>query len=604
MSQLSEATRRIVDDLKAQSKVQKVSPSAASAATPATPRSAHRDDPRFEAYEAFLRDPVAQPPRQRAPLPWAEVEDIMLVQNHFPACWGALGEEAKVESVPMPDARPRASQYLNDWRNFIFAHASGVRAGSASPRCMPAMKLALQAGGGFNSVWRYDETAGADDGAPERLYPPTLHARLRRQEVLVRICNTASTAGLAHEHALSEAVHMLFGAQCGFSPRVAAVGLFSKLVRRNDAHTTCDAVPKMEWFVIAFLERAPCGSARCIRRVATPPPLCRSPASNWWLREVLDALAFVAFLYSREHFVALDVKLENFVVFFPCVWGTDAVRASQRVGAQQRLAEASSAHRVRLIDVGADVFKRVEAPHANADAASHAHKAIWLHNVLVLSAILKREVAPATFESLWWSKVGPAAVRLSAHLRAPQEPRGGDPLHTIAVKLLNETEWSTGGPPPRFAFFRESKFTAKFQFGNDLCTLQRSALLYAQYYFVEYFLRDLELNVVAKLPGRNDARVAGEHRIDVQSAVDHFNNYLANGLPIAAHFLELRRGPRRTLAAALLAYVQSNLGDSRARVREKATPLTASQATAARLHGDKALIVFGRLDSLVHTNHE
>ena len=174
-------------------------------------------------------------------------------------------------------------------------------------------------------------------------------------------------------------------------------------------------------------------------------------------------------------------------------------------------------------------------------------------------------------------------------------------LHTIAVKLLNETEWSTGGHPPRFAFFREAKFTAKFQFGNDLCTLQRSALLYAQYYFVEYFLRDLELNVVAKLPGRNDARVAGEHRIDVRSAVDHFNNYLANGLPIAAHFLELRRGPRRTLAATLLAYVQSDLGDSRARVRAKADPMTEAQATAARLCGDKALIVFGRLDSLVDT---
>ena len=582
--------RSVVDALTAELTKKRASPSPTvspptkrvASGTPSPRDASHLRDARFKDLEALLQDPLAAPPMSCAELPLEEVQRAMCCDNQMVACWsrrpGAGGKIVPVDLAPYG----RASEWAQRFGDVYF-ESIGIEDHRSS--IIPALGLVAVAHGGFNSCWSLDPAAPL---AAETLYPSSILSRLRSNEVVLRIASD-ETRGEARDVVMREACHILFAAQRGFGPRCAGVAMFP---RKRAVGEEGEGGVDMAWFLVAFIERAPLGNCLHAKRFQAPvaslgrlPPSPRTVEGTAWLRVYFDALLFTVYLYSVERFIFLDTKLQNFVAWCHPFWESRGWRSD-------------GDHRILAIDLGHDVFKRLESSTGATLSCgpSEAYKWTFLYNVLHLSASLRRDFQDPKLFDLWWERLARPVRKLHAQLQMhtpPPPPVGAgsgvvvgptDTAGLLMRKLLRETQWS--GP---FRFFADGEYE-QFQWQSTVRGVQLAMGFYVRYYFIEYIYIEAKRNASDRFHAYAEARNAGTltpaHATEAEKGVRYFNtHYCHRAHPVAKFFLEsLSKG--RTVLAQLLAFVDTPLPAKTSRQLAPLANTFYERCTARDVHPD------------------
>ena len=462
----------------------------------------------------------------------------ILHQNQIVRCWPDSQDlRGAPTSLPLPAAE-RASLWAERWAKCLFPETAEDR-----PRTsVPKLHLELLSRGGFNSVWRIK--SGVSKSSLADAYPAALLDQLHSGELVVRVA-TRESSSEERDVLFREASNILTSARGGYGTRVAALAI---IPRRHRLPTTDhDGIFGTRFFLVAFLEKAHEGSAWLARNFKLPsePHQLHSPKSmcqRSWMESFFNSLLFSVACLSMEGFFIFDVKLQNALVFFHAFWkqGAGAPTAQQQ--------------RVVLIDLGHDVCRRLTGAKGRplGDDASDAWRCALVHNLLFLSAVLRRELDGEVFSECWWKGLKAPLAAMHAHLVDPANATvAGDANATLCRKFLRETRWM-----PTFELF-SSRHSA-FRYDASLGGIQQAALSYVFYYFVEFAYLDFAVNVLQRISQAAPSPLPGAPPpLAVVHAVSHFNtNYVQTNWPIARFFMDAR-DETQTLCGALLAFLST-----------------------------------------------
>ena len=376
--------------------------------------------------------------------------------------------------VDHPTKRPRIetlSMRAHDLEASLEENGLDALYGSSEPTGEQLKLWGLEklSSGGFNQIWR-----GRMTTASRRVLPPELSELIAQDRVVIRapLARTESDKG---KRLIGEMTNVLHAALHGYGPLVAGMAW----VRTLHDVSTEQGVQIVRYRLLSFMERGEKSVHDCIREVADKGyvPFRSIFSTPGGTHAYFDALLRCVFAYSVDRFVFLDATLRNFVSF----------------------ADESTVPRIAVIDIDPTVFRRVDStPMATGNESSQGWKMIWMHNTLVVSCFLKRNLSEVAsiggrpgvdaFRAYWWDKIT-SAIGATFH----------DLRHGIAHDMwfdsssrlfLLECFWGA-----------EQSYTDVWKFpnmenppwsGNDPIAVANATLAYMYYYFVRQPFEEIE----------------------------------------------------------------------------------------------------------------
>jgi len=340
--------------------------------------------------------------------------------------------------------------------------------------------------GGFNQLWQ-----GKMTPASRRVLPPDI-ANLVQEDKLVVRGPLPNTDSRTRHDVIGEMNNVLHAAVHGYGPLVAGitwVRTWHKNFEEGAVH--------VNYRLITFMEKGTKSVYGRIKEVerAGVPSAKHAFATKQGLEQYLDSLLRCVHAYSLDRFVYMDATLSNFVDF--CGKSTPQPA------------------RIRVIDIGADVFRRVLPPlSSKAPAPSRAWQLLWLHNTLYVTCFLKRHLAGLSglggvnvarapgssagsgqhaFDVYWWGKIRGAVAEmrrlLGAPLTADEADADDDELERCRAFL------SKARRPKEVPVADLWQFPHVDQppyLGTTSLALAKSAFAYFYYYFVHQPLKDIK----------------------------------------------------------------------------------------------------------------
>lgn len=347
--------------------------------------------------------------------------------------------------------------------------------------------------GGFNQLW-----AGKMTPASRRLLPQEIEPLVQEDKLVIRAPLSRTDSRTRHD-VIGEMNNVLHAAVHGYGPLVAGIAW----VRTWNPSDFEEGVVHVRYRLITFMEKGTMSVYGRIKEVerAGVPPVKHVFSTKQGTEQYFDSLLRCVHAYSLDRFVYMDATLSNFIDF--C--GTNS--------AQQRA-------RVRVIDIAADVFRRVLPPLSlKVPAPSRAWQLLWLHNTLYVTCFLKRQLAglsglggvsvaraPASgmgsgqhaFDVHWWGKIRGAVEETRRLLGGPlsaAEAADDDDEYERCRAFLTKTRRS-----------KEVHVEDMWEFphvdqppyvGTSSRALANSALAYFYYYFVRQPLKDIKAAYLA-----------------------------------------------------------------------------------------------------------
>jgi hypothetical protein len=340
--------------------------------------------------------------------------------------------------------------------------------------------------GGFNQLW-----AGKMTPASRRILPPDI-ANLVQEDKLVVRGPLPNTDSRTRHDVISEINNVLHAAVHGYGPLVAGitwVRTWHKNFEEGAVH--------VNYRLVTFMEKGTKSVYGRIKEVerAGVPSAKHAFATRQGLEQYFDSLLRCVHAYSLDRFVYMDATLSNFVDF--C--GKSAPQPA----------------RIRVIDIGADVFRRVLPPlSSKAPAPSRAWQLLWLHNTLYVTCFLKRQLAGLSglggvnvarapgsaagsgqhaFDVHWWGKIRGAVAEMRRLLGAPlttDEAAADDDELERCRAFLSKARRPKEVPIEdlwQFPYVDQPPYV-----GTTSLALAKSAFAYFYYYFVHQPLKDIK----------------------------------------------------------------------------------------------------------------
>lgn len=359
------------------------------------------------------------------------------------------------------------------------------------------VKLAKLGKGGFNQLW-----VGKMTPSSRRVLPPEIANLVQEDKVVIR-APLQTTESHTREDVVGEMTNVLHAALHGYGPLVAGMAW----VRTWHRIGCEEGVMVVKYRPIHFMEKGGLSVWSRIKQVekAGVPPVKHAFSSKQGIEQYFDALLRCIHAFSVDRFVYLDATLANFVDF---------------CGSNPALPT-----RIKVIDIAANVFRRVLPPETATP--SRAWQLLWLHNTLVVTCFLKRQLAglsglggvsvarsPAAgmgsgqhaFEVHWWGKIRNAVAETRRLLEVTNGAFAtvGANLDTLGASIdspddtelercrafLSKTQRSKDTPAADLWEFPQVDLPPYA--GTSPYALAKSSLAYFYYYLVRQPLEDIQ----------------------------------------------------------------------------------------------------------------
>lgn len=364
--------------------------------------------------------------------------DKMFENDHIMRVWtGIDGTTPTLTTLPESTAHLEATLYTNGFGALYGMPAHNFH-GNLGDDNNPLQSHGLQklSHGSYNQIW-----CGKMNANSRRVFPDAIATLVEKQRVVIR-GPLNGTTDLTRTQITGEIRNVLHAALVGYGPLVAGM----TWVRTRHESTQEEGLVIVKYRLIAFMERADESVHDRIDSIARSKHRPMTLGNVFAHRDGVEAY-FGAFLqciyaYSTERFVYLDAGLRNFVDY---VRGTETPR-------------------VKVVDIDPSVFKRLSNSQTVAPPtqASAGWQLLWLHNVLVVSCLLKNKLAnlttlgsigggmpglqncptEGTFNLHWWSKIERAVTKI---LELARDPSPGDAYFELARDFITSSRWTWVG---------------------------------------------------------------------------------------------------------------------------------------------------------------
>ena len=281
------------------------------------------------------------------------------------------------------------------------------------PSNFAKLNLEFVGKGTYNSVWAPKAGGSYEDS----YFPCEVTDALDEQKTVLRaqIPRDDNRDLLTYDDALTQMTYMADAATGGYGPLIFGMGW--------QRVTTRGAVDGYRLFT--FLER---GSMDVDARV--------SRISREWnrgaLHHYMNKLLIAVWGYSSQCFVFVDAKLQNFIDTYQ----KTPIKLESTVGGS-----------IRVIDLDALGFRSLRLKPHGAGGEGQGWRLTWLHNVLVISCLLRLHMPYDFYRECWWNKVQNAILQMRVELRNPRSYKD-DPEYTHVASFINACTWCDP-PPPR-----------------------------------------------------------------------------------------------------------------------------------------------------------
>lgn len=238
--------------------------------------------------------------------------------------------------------------------------------------------------GGFNHIWAVE----TPNETLSSLLPTEVVKPFNEGKLVLRVPRQRKTEWEPMEEIVGEMTNMLFTAQQGCGPRVAAVS-FARKIFYNEDTAPQEGVPVVKYKLFAWLERA---TMSVDQRFDVG--LIHRPESAYKNRQYYNALLVAIYNMSREGYVHCDATLRNFVDFYDL-----------------KLPKVATTFSVQVIDVERMCFRRVLPP-----AASTEWRSLYLFNLLTVLVFLKIKLGKWWDPAVYWCPVQRMCKQLLSEL--------------------------------------------------------------------------------------------------------------------------------------------------------------------------------------------
>jgi len=383
---------------------------------------------RYAVLQPFLRDPTqwhtfAPEPSLRDAVAKCMDENHMFAVSMLSETTGMpLFEklESTCEVVPQQDVDDETGyefgNFLRDhgFDELLLSQASRDDPKNRAywPRTFATLDLEFVAQGTYNSVWA--PKPGLDYS--DTLFPWEVTDALTGNDAVLRaqVPREGNRDLLNYEDALAQMTNMADASAGGYGPLIFAMGWQVVEVRFSPGG------PRAKGYrLYAFLER---GSMDVDARVSKIDRTWARPPLDHYLNNLLVAV----WGYSTQRFVFVDGKLQNFIDTYP--------EGSARL-------ELGAVGAIRVIDLDASGFRSLRRADDSPDAVrAQGWRLTWMHNVLVISSLLRLHLPYEIYRDLWWNKVHGAVLRLRVELNDPRRYKD-DPEYTHVASFVNACRW-------------------------------------------------------------------------------------------------------------------------------------------------------------------
>ena len=482
---------------------------------------------RYEAMVRFLESPSDWHTFEAGTTLEASVLDALRKNQMFAVVPTQPGRKPEFELLDTVCARATSPDY--EFGNFLddfgfdklidteeaYANPSDV---NLWPEKFEELRLKPLSHGSFNSVWTTDAEVEARDGYTELAFPFEVVSYLNAGKAVLRAPLTRRELNygwLTEAAAITEMVNMATAAQNGYGPLIYGIGW----KRRRD-----ESIPKYRLY--AFLQR---GTTDVESRVAQMNP--EWPIAP--LHGYFDRLLRAVWGYSSDRCVFVDAKLKNFIDTYPETFPS---------------ANLEERGAVRVIDLAEDGLRRMWT-QPQGQTQTQGWRLYWLHNVLIISCILRMQLPYEMFRTLWWNKINQALVRVRIEMYQ-RRAYSDDDEYLNAATFVRACKWNeplyTGRWDPTKGHYRHRTFPEPI-LGNDPAAVGEQCRRFATYYFydawhtyafVNYASSVRHARVLASKPGIDwKKREAAEAKLKHESKrYDLF--YVKKVVPMHRHFRE------------------------------------------------------------------
>ena len=426
---------------------------------------------KVQAHSAFFADPKDAGSKTANPrVNITEAFD----DDRLPRVWTDEGTRRTQTELSV-----RAAELEATFQNAGFNEMYGMKPNN-NQLTMTSCGLSKLASGGFNQLWTGTMTNAARRALPQEI------AELMKDGKLVIRAPLASTHGSTRNVVLGEISNVLHAALYGYAPLVAGIAW----IRTLSQCETEEGLLNVRFRLVMFLERAEKSVYSRIKEIADAGgtlPLKHVFSSAISTNRYFDALLRCVFAFSSDRFVYLDATLRNFVDF-----------------------ASGHSYAIKLIDIDQSVFRRLST--VGAKVPSRAWQLLWLHNTLVVSCFLKRQLAglsglcglgsavaraltgnagdgDVVFETHWMAKIRPA-MQESRALLVSSGSESDDVDLQLARDFLFASAWPKGSTLENCWSFPD--LAQPPYCGEEPEAIARSALAFVHFYFLRQQLEEIE----------------------------------------------------------------------------------------------------------------
>lgn len=301
------------------------------------------------------------------------------------------------------------------------------------PDTFKGLKLKFVASGMSNSVWApmdnvdYSEIEG---------FPVEVIKYLTNGSAVLRIQTPQSKNRdfIRSEDALEQMVSMADAAQCKYGPIIYAMGWQRKQLNFSGPSNKAEWGYRLHCFMKRGTKDVNDRVLQIVDKFNGSVILKNPNPDSTWLKAYFSRFMSVVWGYSSQRYVFVDAKLQNFIDTFdemiPCGNKNQTIGVSDIQG------------QVRAIDLDIVGFRRIKIHTVSENSIEpQGWRLVFMHNLLVMSCMLRMNLPYAIFLQYWWNGVRDMLKQLRTQHQTLTNQFYDDNEYKEMSKFINSCTW-------------------------------------------------------------------------------------------------------------------------------------------------------------------